>query len=194
MLKTYEMLSRAFLGESQARNRYTFYASAAAKEGYELVAEVFRTTADQEKQHAKTFYQLMQELKKKNDKQCDCDLPGVSVMVQLGTTLENLQVSIAGEGEEETEMYPEIAQIAEKEGFPAIAARVRAIAQAEGYHKERFAKLLEHLQEGEMFEQVSETVWICRECGYRFVGKAAPKTCPSCLHPQAFFQRENYLI
>jgi len=189
MEKTFELLGQAFLGECQARNRYTFYASVAKKEGYELAAAVFAETADQEKQHAKTFYKFLQELMTKPEN-AKLVLPEVEVMVSLASTADNLAKSVAGEGEEAERMYPEIARVAQEEGYPYIAARVRAIAQAESYHQERFGKLLEHLEKGEMFEQVDETTWVCRECGFCFVGKVPPQVCPSCEHPQAFFQRQ----
>ena len=191
MSKLYEMLAAAYVGESQARNRYTFYASHARKEGYEAVAAVFAQTADQEKQHAKTFYQFLDSLKEREG--LPPVLPASEIMVRLGSTAENLQGAVDGENEEATQMYQEIARVAAESGEAKIAARVKAIAEAEAHHRDRFAKLLEHLQKGEMFEQVSETVWVCRECGYRFVGKAAPQICPSCEHPQAFFEREVLL-
>ena len=190
MQKTFELLGRAFVGECQARNRYTFYASAAKKEGYELVAAVFAETADQEKQHAKTFYTFLKELMEKPENG-ELVLPDLGVAIALGTTVENLRGSVAGENEEATQMYQELARVATEEGYPQIAARVKAIAEAEAYHRDRYSKLLEHLEAGEMFEQVDETTWVCRECGYRFVGKQPPVKCPSCEHPQAFFQRET---
>ncbi|MBQ6438421.1 rubrerythrin family protein [bacterium] len=191
MSKLYDMIAAAYVGESQARNRYTFYASVARKEGYEAVAAVFAQTADQEKQHAKTFYQFLVAMADKEGR-----APKVAegeVFVRLSDTMENLRGAIAGENEEATAMYQEIAAEAMSAGEAKIAARVKAIAEAEAHHRDRYQKLLEHLEAGEMFEQVSETVWVCRECGYRFVGKAAPKMCPSCEHPQAFFEREQLL-
>lgn len=184
MTETLKNLAKAFIGESQARNRYTFYARVAQKEGYEQIAEIFSLTADQEKTHAKRLFEHIQELKGDlNEISVDSMVPAV-----YGTTIENLKAAIAGENHEYTEMYPEFADVAEKEGLPKIAARLRAIAKAEEHHEERYKKLLAVLEAGKVFQKDEEIVWICRECGYMHTGKEAPKVCPSCDHPQAFYQ------
>jgi len=187
MKKTLINLTKAFLGESQARNRYTFFASTARFEGFEQIASIFLETADQEKTHAKELYKLIKLLKEKEgikeDLHIEADVP-----VVFGTTKENLKAAIAGENYEYTSMYPEFADIAEKEGFINIAKKLRAIAKAEQHHEERYIKLLSHLESGTTFKRDKEVYWVCRECGYIHYGKEAPEKCPSCDHPQAFYQ------
>ena len=182
MEKTLECLAKAYVGESQARNRYTFYAKVAREEGYEQIASIFQETADQEKEHAKNLFKLIKELGGK-DIVIETAVPEV-----FGTTAENLQAAIDGEKYENTTMYPEFADIAEKEGHAQIAARLRAISKAEGHHEERYQKLLNNIVNKTTFEREKEVWWVCRECGYIHHGKVPPAKCPSCDHSMAFFQ------
>jgi len=191
MKQTLQNLAKAFIGESQARNRYTFYAKIAQKEGFELVGDIFLLTANQEKEHANWLMKLINELKKKTKEDLSKIIVEAEVPTILGTTEENLKAAIAGENFEYTKMYPEFADIAEKEGLKEIAQRLRAIAVAESHHEERYLKLLALVQSGEMFKRKKEVVWICRECGYFFIGKEAPAKCPSCDHPQSFYQLKS---
>ncbi|MBD3253003.1 rubrerythrin family protein [Candidatus Pacearchaeota archaeon] len=184
MKETLKNLCKAFIGESQARNRYTYYAKIAKKEGYEQIAEIFLVTADQEKEHAKRLFEHIQELKQNSE---EIEVDAVSP-VRYGDTIENLKAAVAGENYEYTTMYPEFAEIAEKEGFPKIAARLRAIAVAEKHHEERYKKLLEQLEKGTFFKKSEEVWWICRECGYAFYGKEPPEKCPSCDHEKSYYQ------
>ncbi len=194
MDKTIENLAKAFIGESQARNRYTFYAKVARNEGYEQIAEIFLITADNEREHASWLFKLMNELKKKaaergekieryNEIKVEASVPTV-----FGTTIENLKAAIAGENYEYTKMYPEFADIAEKEGLKEIAQRIRAIAKAEEHHEERYKKILEQLEKGTFFNKKDKVWWVCRECGYVHFGKFPPEKCPSCDHAKAFYQ------
>ena len=179
MEKTLENLVKAFIGESQARNRYTFYAKAAKNEGYEQIAEIFLITADNEEEHASTLYKLIQELKKKLGKEVgDISVEAVAPTVH-GKTAENLRAAIAGENYEHTKMYPEFAEVAKKEGLPEVAKRLRAIAQAEQHHEERFRKLLKEVERGTVFKKDKEVWWVCRECGYVHFGREPPERCPS---------------
>lgn len=188
MKKTLQNLTKAFIGESQARNRYTFYAKVAKKEGYEQIANIFLETANQEKSHAKRLFEHIQELKA----QLKDDYTEISVEADAptvyGTTKENLQAAINGENHEFTQMYPEFAKIAKEEGLLKIASRLIAIANAEKHHEERYKKLLEQIANKSVFEKKQTTTWICRECGYEHVGKQPPRKCPSCDHPQAYYQ------
>jgi len=186
--ETIKNLTKAFIGEGQARNRYTFYSKIARKEGFEQIAEVFLITAENEKEHASWLFRLINELKKKSDEKLDKIKVEVSVSTMLGTTAENLRTAIAGENYEHTKMYPEFADVAEKEGFPEIAKRLRAIAKAEEHHEERFKKLLKEVEAGTLFKKEKEVWWVCRECGYTHFGKEPPQECPSCSHPKSFYQ------
>ena len=188
MKETIKNLTKAFIGEGQARNRYTFYSKIARKEGFEQIAEVFLITAENEKEHASWLFRLINELKKKSDEKLDKIKVEVSVSTMLGTTAENLRTAIAGENYEHTKMYPEFADVAEKEGFPEIAKRLRAIAKAEEHHEERFKKLLKEVEAGTLFKKEKEVWWVCRECGYTHFGKEPPQECPSCSHPKSFYQ------
>ena len=188
MKKTIENLTKAFLGESQARNKYTFYAKIAKKEGFEQIAEVFLITAENEKEHASWLFKLINELKKKSCEKLDEIMVEVRVPIVLGTTAENLKAAISGENYEHTKMYPEFAEIAEKENLPEIANRLRAIAKAEKHHEERFRKLLKEVEAGTVFKKEREVWWVCRECGYIHFGKEPPERCPSCEHPKSFYQ------
>ena len=186
MEQTLENLAKAFVGESQARNRYTFYASIARKEKYEQIAEIFQLTADNEKEHAKRLFETIQLLNKKGKVE---EIPiGTGVPTVLGTTEDNLKAAIAGENYEHTKMYPEFADVAEDEGHPEIAKKLRAIAVAEKHHEERYKKILKNVQTGAVFKKDKEVWWVCRECGYVHFGKTPPDRCPSCDHEENFYQ------
>ena len=188
MNKTIVNLSKAFIGESQARNRYTFYAKIAQKEGYEQIAAIFLATAEQEKTHAKRLFEHINELKKETNEDLN-EIPlESSVPTTYSTTIENLRAAIAGENHEYTIMYPEFAKQAEEDGYGAIAVRLRSIARAEEHHEERYKKLLAQLEAGTIFNKDKEVWWVCRECGYMHFGNEAPVKCPSCDHAQAFYQ------
>ena len=170
----------AFAGESQARNRYTFFSSQAKKDGYVEMMKVFEEIAGQEKEHAKRLFKFLE---------------GGAVEVTaafpagvIGGTLDNLKASAAGEHEEYTEMYPSFAKTAEEEGFPEIAAVMRAIAVAEQHHEKRFLDFAAAIEAGAVFSSEKPCVWRCQNCGFVYVGTEAPKTCPACNHPQDFFQ------
>lgn len=190
MQKTLENLAKAFAGESQARNRYTFYASIARKEGYEQIASIFEETANQEKTHAKMLMGHIQELKKD-----DVNYPAIAIPTEvpnvLSTTANNLRAAIAGEHFETSEMYPEFAKTAKEEGLTIIANRLTDIAEAEAHHEERYGKLLSLLEQDIVFKRGEKVWWCCRECGYVHEGTEAPKVCPVCEHPQAFYQLLN---
>ena len=188
MRRTLENLVKAFVGESQARNRYTFYASVARKEGFEQIAEVFLVTADNEREHAETLFKLINELKGKLGEPLEAVKVEAEAPLTLGTTAENLRAAIAGENYEHTRMYPEFAKVAEEEGLPEVAARLRAIAQAEKHHEERFSKLLKEVEAGTVFRKDREVWWVCRECGYVHFGRGPTERCPSCGHPRSYFQ------
>lgn len=183
-METIKNLAKAFIGESQARNRYTFYSKVAKKEGFEQIAEIFLRTAENEKEHAKRLFEHIQELKKGNEE----IKVGASVPNVFGITKENLKAAVAGENYEHTKMYPEFAAVAEREGFKNIAARLRAIAVAEKHHEERYKKLLKEVEAGTVFKKSREVKWVCRECGYIHSGKEPPEKCPSCSHPRSFYQ------
>jgi len=188
MQKTIQNLTKAFIGESQARNRYTFYAKAAQKEGYEQIAAIFLETAEQEKAHAKRLFEHIQELKEKIGENLDVIEVKAEMPTVYGNTAENLKAAIAGENYEHTQMYPEFAEVAEGENLPDIAERLRAIAKAEEHHEERYKKLLAQIEAGSVFKKDKETIWVCRECGYVHIGNEAPEKCPSCDHPRAYYQ------
>ena len=190
--KTLQNLMKAFAGESQARNRYTFYASIAGKEGYKQIEAIFAETADNEKEHAKRFFRLALE-GMDGEIPADIDI-AATFPLAMGNTQENLKFAAAGENEEWKHLYPEFAEVAESEGFPEIAAVFRLVLKVEQHHEKRFLKLLSNLQEGKVFKREESTYWICRNCGYIYEGKSAPEVCPSCLHPKAYFQLhvENY--
>jgi len=184
-------LMKAFAGESQARNRYSFFASIAKKEGYEQIAAIFTETADNEKEHAKVFYKHIVE--NITDLpvmvRVDADYP-----VELRTTFENLKASAAGENEEWTELYPNFAETAEKEGFREIADSFRQIAKVEEKHEIRYLKLAENVKNNQVFIKPATTVWKCRNCGYIAKGVGAPEACPACKHSRSHFEllAENY--
>jgi rubrerythrin len=184
--QTEKNLLTSFAGESQARMRYTFFASKAKKEGYEQISAIFTETANQEKEHAERMFSYLEG----GDVEIQASYPAGVV----GTTLENLQAAAMGEHEEWSELYPHFADVAEKEGFPAIAAMYRNICVAEKGHEERYAALAKNVQAASVFAKEGEVVWQCRNCGFITVGKEAPKVCPACLHPQSYFEvkKENW--
>ena len=171
--KTLENLMTAFAGESQARNKYTYYASQARKDGYVQIANIFEETAANEKEHAKLWFKHA---------------------VGIGTTEENLLDAAAGENYEWTEMYKSMAETAREEGFTQIAAQMEGVAKIEKEHEERYRKLAENVKSGKVFEREEEVLWQCSNCGHQVLAKKAPKVCPVCLHPQSFFEikKENF--
>ena len=171
--KTEANLATAFAGESQARNKYTYFASAARKEGYEQIAAIFEMTANNEKEHAKLWFK---------------ELGGI------GTTLQNLLAAAAGEHEEWTDMYKRFAEEARAEGFTELADRFAGVAEIEKRHEERYRKLAANIEKGEVWVKVGENRWECRNCGHIYIGEKAPEACPVCKHPKAFFEIEadNY--
>lgn len=184
--RTEKNLMVSFAGESQARMRYTYFSSVAKKEGYEQISAIFAETADQEKEHAKRMFKWLEG----GMVEITASYPaGV-----IGTTLENLKAAAAGENEEWSLDYPKFADIADEEGFPAIAKMYREIAVAEKGHEERYLAFVKNIEEGKIFKKDTEVVWQCRNCGYLYEGTEAPEICPACLHPQAFFEvkKNNY--
>lgn len=184
--QTEKNLLTSFAGESQARMRYTYFASVAMKEGYEQIAAIFTETADQEKEHAKRMFKYLEG---------GCvEITASYPAGIISTTLENLKAAAAGENEEWSMDYPHFADVAEEEGFPSIAAMYRNIAIAEKAHEERYLAMVKNIEEGHVFEKVDETTWQCRNCGFVHTGKEAPKACPACLHPQSYFEvkKENW--
>lgn len=184
--KTAENLLKAFAGESQARNRYTFYASVADKEGYKQIKNIFIETADNEKEHAKRFYKFLLE-------GFQGELPAVveinaAYPVAQGTTLDNLRAAASGENEEWADLYPAFSKVAEEEGFPEIAAAFKLIASVEKHHEERYKKLADNVANGLVFQKGAKVLWKCGNCGYIHEGTGAPDKCPACLHPQAYFE------
>lgn len=188
MKRTIECLTKAFIGESQARNRYSFYAKIAKKQGYEQIAALFLLTAENEKVHAKRLFEHIQELKKNSSESYEEINVKAAAPTTYSSTEKNLKAAINGENYEHTEMYPEFAEIAESEGFPKIAARMRAIARAEEHHEERYKKLLKQVEEGTIFEKEEAVEWVCRECGYVHKGKQPPDKCPSCDHDKSYYE------
>ena len=172
--RTEQNLMTAFAGESQARNKYTYFASVAKKEGYEQIAEIFQQTADNEKEHAKLWFKALGE---------------------LGDTAQNLLQAAEGENYEWTDMYAEFAKVALEEGFPEIAAKFKLVGEVEKHHEERYLKLLENVEQNKVFaKDTGIVIWKCRNCGHIHVGEKAPELCPTCAHPKAYFELEakNY--
>ena len=171
--RTEENLKAAFAGESQARNKYTYFASVAKKEGFEQIAEIFLRTADNEKEHAKMWFKELGE---------------------LGNTASNLEAAAAGENYEWTDMYEEFAKVAEEEGFKDLAEKFRGVGVIEKMHEERYRAFLKNVETKKVFEKSTVTIWECRNCGHIVVGTKAPEVCPVCAHPQSFFEvrKENY--
>lgn len=184
--KTEQNLLKSFAGESQARSRYTFFASVAKKEGYEQIAGVFMETAEQEKEHAKRFFKFLEG----GMVEITASFPaGI-----IGTTQQNLLAAAEGELEEWDILYKEFEEVAREEGFPEIATAFKMIAKVEAEHERRYRKLLANLLDGSVFKKEEPILWQCRNCGYVHEGKTAPQTCPACVHPQAFFEpmKQNY--
>jgi len=184
--KTERNLLAAFAGESQARNRYTFFSSVARKEGYEQIAAIFLETAENEKEHAKRFFKFLEG----GMAEFTASFPaGI-----IGTAAQNLKAAAAGEHEEWTRLYPGFGDEAEREGFPDVAAAFRYIARVEIEHEKRFLKLLENVDSETVFSKDEQATWICRNCGYHHDGSSAPEVCPACLHKKSFFElwTENY--
>ncbi len=178
--ETEKNILTAFAGESQARNRYNFFASQAKKEGYEQISAIFADTADNEKEHAKRFFKFLEG----GMVEITASYPaGV-----IGSTLENLLAAASGEHEEWSADYPKFAQIAQEEGFADIAAMYRNIAKAEKGHEERYRAFVKNIETAQVFAKEDEVVWQCRNCGYIHTGKTAHKVCPACLHPHAYFE------
>ena len=171
--KTEKNLMAAFSGESEARNKYTYFASVAKKEGYEQISAIFLDTANNEKEHAKMWFK---------------ELKGI------GNTEENLKAAAAGENYEWTDMYAQFAKEAEEEGFTELAKKFQMVAKIEKSHEERYLKLLNNVEMQKVFEKAEETMWECRNCGHLVIGKKAPQVCPVCAHPQSYFEvrKENY--
>lgn len=188
MQRTIENLTKAFIGESQARNRYTFYSKIAQNEGLDQISEIFLITADNEREDAKWLFRLINELKQKGGVKMEEITVESVAPTTLGNTAENLKAAIAGEHYENTTMYPEFADVAEKEGFPEIAKRLRAIARAEEHHEERYRKLLKEVENNTLFKKEKNVYWVCRKCGYIHEGKEPPVKCPSCDHESNYFQ------
>lgn len=188
MSETLKNLTKAFIGESQARNRYTMYSKVAKKEGYEQIADIFLVTADNEREHAKWNFQMIQQLKKKLKFDTEEIKVEAEAPLVLDNTIANLKAAIAGENYEHTIMYPEFADIAEKEGFPKIANRLRAIGKAEVHHEERYMKLLEQVEAKTVFKKKEKVKWVCRKCGYVHEGEEPLHKCPSCSHPSNYFE------
>lgn len=178
--QTEQNLLKSFAGESQARMRYDYYAKQAKKEGLEQIAALFEETAINEKAHAKRFFKFLEG--------GPVEITATYPAGKIGTTMENLQESAAGENEEWEELYPEFARIAEEEGFKEIASAWKMIAKVEKAHEARFRTLIENLEEGKVFERNGKIVWKCRVCGYLHEAEKAPKNCPACLHPQSYFE------
>jgi len=178
--QTEKNLMAAFAGESQARNRYTYFASKAKKEGYVQISSIFEETADQEKEHAKRLFKLMEG--------GEVEITGSFPSGVIGATAENLLGAAAGEHYEHTEMYPGFAETAREEGLNAIAAVFEAIAVAEKQHEKRYLDLLSNIEDGTVFKKENEVVWRCRNCGYLHTGTEAPQACAACAHPQAYFE------
>ena len=173
--RTEQNLMTAFAGESQARNKYTYFASKAKKDGYEQISAIFMETADNEKEHAKMWFK---------------ELNGGDI----SSTEENLLAAAEGENYEWTDMYDEFARVAEEEGFKALAAKFRMVGEIEKHHEERYRKLLKNIEDKVVFSKDEDAIWICRNCGHIVIGKQAPQICPVCAHPQSYFElrKENY--
>ena len=184
--QTERNLLAAFAGESQARNRYSYFASQAKKEGYEQIAAIFEETANQEKEHAKREFKFLQG--------GEVEISAAFPAGVIGSTLENLKAAASGEHYETTEMYPGFAEVAEKEGFDEIAKVFRDIAVAEKRHEDRYLALAENITKGAVFKREKPVRWVCRNCGYVHEGPEPPETCPACAHPQSYYELEatNY--
>ncbi len=187
--QTEKNLLKAFAGESQARNRYTYFASIAKKEGYEQISAIFLETADNEKEHAKVFFEYLKESGGE-----PTEITASYPAGKIGTTKENLLAAAEGEKKEWEELYPEFEKIAREEGFEEIADSFKEIAEVEEQHEKRYRKLLENIEDKKVFEKERTVKWKCRNCGYVHIGKSAPEICPACKHPRAYYEilAENY--
>lgn len=184
--KTEKNLLAAFAGESQARNRYTFFASVAKKEGYEQISRFFLETADNEKEHAKVFFKYLEG--------GEVEITAAYPAGVIGDTKSNLEAAAAGENMEWTTLYAEAARVAKEEGFPDVARSFEQISKVEMFHEKRYRKLVDNIVKSEVFQKKAPTKWHCINCGYVFEGEEAPKECPACRHPQAYYEvlAENY--
>jgi len=184
--KTEQNLLKSFAGESQARNRYDFFAKQAIKDGYQQIAALFTETAENEQQHAKTFFRFLEGR--------PVEITATYPAGKIGTTAENLKAAAEGENEEHTEIYPSFANIAEEEGFKEIATAWRLIAKVEVEHEKRYLKLLENIEQDKTFKKDTTVRWKCRKCGHVHEGPKAPEKCPTCQHPVAYFEvkESNY--
>ncbi len=184
--KTEQNLLKSFAGESQARNRYTYFASKARKEGYVQISNIFTETADNEKEHAKVFFKFLEG--------GDLEITATYPAGKIGSTLENLKAAAAGENMEWMSIYPEFAKVAREEGFDAIAAAYENIAKVESFHEARYNALVSNVENGSVFKKDSSAKWHCTNCGYVHEGAEAPEQCPACKHKQAHFEllAENY--
>ena len=184
--QTEKNILAAFIGESQARNKYTFWGSVAKKEGFISIERIFVETAEQEKEHAKRLFKFLEG--------GEVQLTTSAGAGVIGTTLENLRMAAAGENHEWQHMYPDFAKVADEEGFPEIAAVMRNIAIAEKQHAKRYEAFIKRIEENSMWVQEDAITWRCLNCGFIYVGKEAPKVCPACAHPQGYFERlaENW--
>ena len=184
--KTEQNLLKSFAGESQARNRYDFFASAAKKEGYEQIAAIFMETSNQEREHAKRFFKFLEGGM--------MEITATYPAGIIGTTKENLKAAAEGENEEWTSLYPHFAEIAKEEGFPEISAAYKMIAKVEAEHERRYLKLLQNISEDKVFVKDGKVWWKCLNCGYVYESEKALENCPACLHPKAFMQvrEDNY--
>ena len=178
--ETEKNLLKAFAGESQARNRYTYFAGIARKEGLVQIAQIFEETAQQEKEHAKRFFKFLEG--------GEVEIAAAYPAGKLGTTLENLRAAAEGEAYEWTELYPEFARVAREEGFKQVAAAFECISVAEKQHEKRYKELADNLEAGKVFKRNGKVVWRCLNCGYLHEGTEAPNVCPACLHPQSYFE------
>lgn len=181
--KTADNLAKAFAGESQARNRYTYYSKVADKEGHKQISSVFLETADNEKEHAKVFYNLLISGLGKAHIKIDAEYP-----IGLGNTEENLLYAAEGEKEEWGNVYPTFADMAKQEGFPEVEMAFRKILEIEGYHEKRYLDLMDRLKKVMLYKSDKEEKWKCRNCGYVHIGLQAPVNCPACKHPQGYFE------
>ncbi|ENN96128.1 rubrerythrin [Methanocaldococcus villosus KIN24-T80] len=187
-MKTLENLVKAFIGECVARNRYTFYAKIAKKEGYVFVSKVFLETAENEKEHAENLYKAIQELR-----DGDVFSVNVEIPIALGNTRDVLKIAIEGESYEHNKMYPEFAKVAEEEGFDDISKMLNAISIAEKHHEDRYRKILSVIENGTMFKRDKEVEWVCLECGYVHHGYEPPEKCPSCKHDRGYYVSRDLL-
>ncbi|MFW8602193.1 rubrerythrin [Desulfobacterota bacterium M19] len=178
--RTEKNILTAFAGESQARNRYSYFSKVAKKEGYVQIAAIFEETAEQERAHAKRLFKFLEG--------GEVEISAAYPAGVIGTTLDNLKDSAAGEHFEQSSMYPDFAKVAEEEGFGAIAAAFKSIAVAERHHERRYLALVANIEAGRVFKRDEETSWVCRKCGYVHKGKEAPGVCPACQHPQAYYE------